>query len=206
MGRYVRVLPRPRYLRRRRGQLQRPHLCHCGLRRVRHGLHGGPPKRVPGGRFWQNIGQAGAYEGENRRICRRFAVKEPKPASIEYARAVAQEQLRKKNFEDFNRLQEACSFEDSANAGRINVQTLRTICRAFKLPLTQSILAQLFSLSQDDNETIAYGEFIQNLNWRDNQTNSWDVQMGPECLYGHGGSPIGLEVGQIDCKAFLAAL
>merc|ERR1739848_26184 len=144
-------------------------------------------------------------EHEIATLGRMFAVKQPRPASIEYARAVAQEQLRKKNFEDFVRLQEACAFEDSAGTGRIDVQNLRTICRAFKLPLTYSILNQLFSLSQDDNDSIAYGEFIQNLNWRDNQTSSWDMQMGPECLYGNSGKPNGLEIGSIDCKAFLAA-
>lgn len=157
-------------------------------------------------RFSQNLTKLGLIEHEIATLGRRFAVKQPKPASIEYARAVAQEQLRKKNFEDFNRLQEACCFEDSGTTGRINVQTLRTICRAFKLPLTYSILNQLFSLSQDGNGTIAYGDFITNLNWRDNQTNSWDVQMGPECLYGNNGAPTGLCVGQIDCKAFLGQL
>jgi len=166
----------------------------------------GDAEQMPYTQFAEGLKQAGLVEHQIATLGRKFAVKQAQPASIEYARAVAQEQLRKKNFEDFNRLQEACAFEDSAGAGRINVQALRTICRAFKLPLTYSILNQLFSLSQDDNNSIAYGEFIQNLNWRDHQTNSWDVQMGPECLYGNSGSPIGQDVQTVDVKAFLAGL
>jgi len=155
--------------------------------------------------FYKQLQSCGLVAHEIATLGRAFAVKEASPASIEYTRAVAQEQLRKKNFEDFNRLQEACSFEDSASSGRINVNTLRTICRAFKLPLSRGILDQLFSLSES-NATIDYKEFIENLNWRDNQTTTTDMQMTPDALYGNSGAPVGIQVNTVDCKAFLAGL
>merc|ERR1712127_1028177 len=104
--------------------------------------------------FSQLLTNAGLVEHEVATIGRAFAVRQACPADLEYARAVAQEQLRKKNFEDFARWSEACAFEDSSNSGRIGVGSLNTICRAFKLPLTRGILNQLFKLSVDDKGTI----------------------------------------------------
>jgi len=156
--------------------------------------------------FAKLMSECGLIAQETATLGRSFAVKSATPASLDYTRAVAQEQLRKKNFEDFNRWFEACSFEDSSGTGRINVETVRTICRAFKLPLSGSILNQLFKLSEDANNTIDYKAFIENLNWRDNTMQSADMQMGPDALYGNSGAPVGLQVDNVDCKAFLAAL
>ena len=49
------------------------------------------------------------------------------------------------------------------------------ICRAFKLPVSGNILAQLFKLSQDADGNIDYKEFINALNWRDNQNNELEL-------------------------------
>jgi len=155
--------------------------------------------------FSAGLKKLGLIEHEIATLGREFAEKSPVPASIAYARAIAQEQLRKKNFEDFARLQEACRFEDVSNSGRLNVDTLKTICRAFKLPLSYSILNQLFNLSQDSNASVDYHEFILNLNWRDNQTNTCDLKTA-DSLYGNDGAPVGLQVHQVDCQKFLASL
>jgi hypothetical protein len=154
--------------------------------------------------FCEGLKGLGLIDHEIITLGRSFAEKTPKPADINYARAVAQEQLRKKNFEDFTRLQEACRFEDVSNSGRINVNTLQTICRAFKLPLSLGVLAQLFDLSQDSNKNIDYNEFISNLNWRDNAIANFD--QGVDSLYGNDGAPVGLEIGNVDCKKFLGSL
>merc|ERR1712164_2872 len=156
--------------------------------------------------FAKNLMAHGLLEHEVATIARKFAVRQALPANIEYARAVAQEQLRKKNFEDFARWQEACAFEDICQSGRINVNTLDTICRAFKLPLTRGILNQLFKLSQDGEGTIDYNQFIEKLNWRDNLASTSDLQMPSTALYGDDGAPIGLAISQVDCKALLASL
>jgi hypothetical protein len=156
--------------------------------------------------FSQLLTNAGLVEHEVATIGRAFAVRQACPANLEYARAVAQEQLRKKNFEDFARWSEACAFEDSSNSGRIGVGSLNTICRAFKLPLTRGILNQLFKLSVDDKGTIDYNQFIDKLNWRDNLASTSDLQMPSTALYGDDGAPVGLQIEKVDCKALLANL
>lgn len=149
---------------------------------------------------------AGLVEHEVATIGRAFAVRQAFPANLEYARAVAQEQLRKKNFEDFARWSEACAFEDISSTGRIEVGSLNTICRAFKLPLTRGILNQLFKLSVDEKGTIDYNQFIERLNWRDNLASTSDLQMPSTALYGDDGAPVGLQIEKVDCKALLASL
>jgi len=136
---------------------------------------------------------------------RKYAIRVPVPATIEYARAIAQEQLRKKNFEDFHRLLEACQFEDLDKTGKINVLTLRTICRAFKLPLGRNILNQLFKLSIGSDDSIEYSEFIEKLNWRDNQCKHFIEQEG-NSLYGSDGAPVGLDIAFVDCQKILQDL
>jgi len=80
------------------------------------------------------------------------------------------------------------------------------ICRAFKLPVSGNILAQLFKLSQDADGNIDYKEFINALNWRDNQNNEWASARQNDSLYESDGAPVGLQIEVIDCNNFLAAL
>jgi len=156
--------------------------------------------------FAANLRQAGLVEHEIATIARHFARRIAKPASINYARAIAQEQLRKKIFEDFQRLQEACAFEDLNKTGKIHVKHLQTITRAFKLPVSGNILSQLFKLSQDSEENIDYKEFINALNWRDHQNLEWTEASARDSLYSSDGAPVGLNIEMIDCVAFYNAL
>lgn len=156
--------------------------------------------------FSSCLKETGLVEHEIATIARKFARRIAKPASINYARAIAQEQLRKKIFEDFQRLQEACAFEDLSKTGKINVKTLQTITRAFKLPVSGNILSQLFKLSQDSEENIDYKEFISALNWRDNQNLEWAETRNRDCLYESDGAPVGLNIEMIDCAAFHNAI
>jgi hypothetical protein len=156
--------------------------------------------------FCSCLKSSGLVEHEIATIARKFATRIAKPASINYARVVAQEQLRKKIFEDFQRLQEACAFEDLNKSGKVPVQVLQTICRAFKLPVSGNILSQLFKLSQDADENIDYKEFINALNWRDNQNTEWAEARHKDSLYESDGAPVGLNIEMIDCNAFYEAL
>lgn len=156
--------------------------------------------------FSAALKQAGLIEHEIATLARTFARRIAKPASITYARVVAQEQLRKKIFEDFQRLEEACAFEDLSKTGKISVNTMQTTCRAFKLPVSGNILAQLFKLSQDADGNIDYKEFINALNWRDNQNNEWAESRQKDSLYESDGAPVGLQIECIDCNMFIEAL
>jgi len=113
---------------------------------------------------------------------------------------IAQEQLRKKNFEDFTRLKDSCAFEDVSKTGKIPANLLNTTCRAFKLPLNQNILHRLFDLHIDDDGCIDYNEFIDRLNWRDHQCNNWTDGMSGDSFYGSDGSPVGLNVETVNLK------
>merc|ERR1712224_775779 len=54
--------------------------------------------------FSEHLKKLGLVEHEIATLGRKYAKRIAKPASIDYAIAVAQEQLRKKIFEDFHRL------------------------------------------------------------------------------------------------------
>ena len=81
--------------------------------------------------FSTELKKIGLAEHEIATVARKFARRIAKPASINYARVVAQEQLRKKIFEDFQRLEEACAFEDLSKTGKISVSVMQTTGEVF---------------------------------------------------------------------------
>lgn len=139
-------------------------------------------------------------EHEIATLGRHYGNRTSQPPSLDYACMIAQEQLRKKNFEDFTRLKDSCAFEDVNKSGKIPADLLNTTCRAFKLPLNQNILHRLFDLHIDGEGCIDYNEFINRLNWRDHQCNNWMDGMSGDSLYGSDGSPVGLNVETVNLK------
>jgi Ca2+-binding EF-hand superfamily protein len=157
--------------------------------------------------FAEALTSLGLVEHEIATLARRFARRIAKPASIAYARLIAQEQLRKKIFEDFQRLEDACAFEDFDKKGRISAEVLKTTCRAFKLPVSQNVMSQLFNLSSNAEGTIDYKEFIKNLNWRDNKScDDTATLRNRETLYDSDGAPVGLCIECVDVNQILQSL
>lgn len=81
--------------------------------------------------------------------------------------AIAQEMLRKRNFEGFGKLLEACSQEDRTKAGVLSGDIIRNIFQAHHVPIPDDLLRAVITLAPAGDDQVAYQELIQHLNWRD---------------------------------------
>jgi len=82
--------------------------------------------------------------------------------------AIAQEQLRKRNYESFNNLLETLQHQDRTKSGCISPEALRTIFLSHHVPLPDDMLrAILASAPRNDAGEVAYEQLLQNINWRD---------------------------------------
>ncbi|CAK8698373.1 unnamed protein product [Clavelina lepadiformis] len=125
------------------------------------------------------LAQLGGFsEHEIMTIGRNYAHKLAEEVDMTLVLAVAQEKLKKKNFEDFTRLQEAFVFADVGKTGTLPAKELRTICRAFKLPLAEDIL-QVFMSKLSVKDAVDYKNFVSKLNWRENPVEAVQYQQLP---------------------------
>eukprot|EP00745_Piridium_sociabile_P001304 TRINITY_DN107989_c0_g1_i1.p1 TRINITY_DN107989_c0_g1~~TRINITY_DN107989_c0_g1_i1.p1 ORF type:complete len:748 (+),score=228.62 TRINITY_DN107989_c0_g1_i1:111-2354(+) len=82
--------------------------------------------------------------------------------------AVAQEQLRKRNYESFNSLLDSLQHQDKSKCGFISTDALRTVFLSHHVPLPDDILRALLACAPvNEKGEVAYGEFLKHLNWRD---------------------------------------
>ncbi|KAM9851213.1 EF-hand domain-containing family member C2 [Aulostomus maculatus] len=78
--------------------------------------------------------------------------------------AVAQDFLKKKNFEKFLDMSRAFAHHDQNKTGRVPLKEARTICKAFQLPLPENLLRVLLSKFADGDE-IDYHAFLAGIDW-----------------------------------------
>jgi len=88
--------------------------------------------------------------------------------------AIAQDQLRKAQFEGFSFIQQQCEHYDPQRKGRLPSAALRTVFHAMKVPLPDDVRRALIaSMAADEAGQYDYTDFVHQLNWRDN----------PMCLF-----------------------
>ncbi|XP_069568135.1 EF-hand domain-containing family member C2 isoform X1 [Brachyistius frenatus] len=78
--------------------------------------------------------------------------------------AVAQDLINKKYFEDLPKMARAFTHHDRHKSGRLSTKEMRTICKAFQLPLPENLLSGLLSRFADGDE-IDYRAFVAGINW-----------------------------------------
>nr|XP_023656606.1 EF-hand domain-containing family member C2 [Paramormyrops kingsleyae] len=119
--------------------------------------------------------------------CYRMPAPAPSHSDLNLALGAAQETLRKKHFEDFPEMTSAFLHEDRHGAGRLSTQEVRTICKAFRLPLPDDLLMTVVGRYEMETGEIDYHAFVSGLNWRENpappaladdsmKANVWDSQ------------------------------
>jgi len=81
--------------------------------------------------------------------------------------AIAQEQLRKRNYEGFAKLIESFQMEDQQRCGMLDADTIRSIFQAHHVPMPDDVLRSLIQTMVQENGQVAYHEFVGQLNWRD---------------------------------------
>jgi len=100
----------------------------------------------------------------------RYFSNQPQQAGMDLQKlqAIAQEQLRKRNYESFNNLFESLQHQDRNKAGFISPEALRTVFLSHHVPLPDDMLRSMLAGAQcNEQGEVNYGEFLKVINWRD---------------------------------------
>ncbi|CAL1546448.1 unnamed protein product [Lymnaea stagnalis] len=93
--------------------------------------------------------------------------------------AIMQEELRKKNFEDFSVLVASFRHQDKNCTGYLDRETIRREFAAQHIPIPEDMLRAALSVAktaENNNELVLYEDFINSLNWRDHPVLSIQYQ------------------------------
>ncbi|XP_051565641.1 EF-hand domain-containing family member C2 [Myxocyprinus asiaticus] len=107
-------------------------------------------------------------EHEIMTLGRAYSVREQPEEDVSLMLAVAQDQLKKKHFENFSDMVRAFTHEDRERSGHLSAKEARIICKSFRLPLSDDLLRVLLNKFQDKSEKIDYHAFLSGINWREN--------------------------------------
>lgn len=115
----------------------------------------------------QGLSEGRLTEHEIITIARFYQDRKDDDVSVDTLLAIAQEQLRKANFENFSRVQEQCMHYDKERTGYLDMDGLRSVCNAIKLPLQDDLLRAIISKMPTNDGLVNYASFANALNWRD---------------------------------------
>ncbi|XP_020851710.1 EF-hand domain-containing family member C2 [Phascolarctos cinereus] len=116
-----------------------------------------------------NITNGKLTEHEIMTIGRYYSVREDSDADLTFLLALAQEQLKKYTFEVFDKMIAMCIYKDQAKIGLLPSSAVRTLCKSFRMPVSDDLLRALLSKFGDSQEQIDYRKFFCAVNWRVNQ-------------------------------------
>lgn len=81
--------------------------------------------------------------------------------------AIAQEQLRKRNYEGFAKLIESFQQEDQAKCGLLDSDVIRNVMQAHHVPIPDDLLRAVMCLVTAEDGKVSYKDLVQQINWRD---------------------------------------
>ncbi|XP_075376193.1 EF-hand domain-containing family member C2 isoform X1 [Mycteria americana] len=112
----------------------------------------------------------GAFsEHEIMTLGRYYGVRDEYEMDLHFLLAVAQEQLKKNSFENFEQLSAVLMYNDREKCGVLPHEMCRTICKSFRLPVADDDLQALLTMFEDDHKQVEYKKLVDGLNWRENQ-------------------------------------
>ncbi|XP_068429374.1 EF-hand domain-containing family member C2 [Clinocottus analis] len=106
----------------------------------------------------------GLSEHEVRVLGRSFSEREEPAADVGLMLAVAQDFLKKNHFQEFLEMDRAFTYCDQYKTGRLSTKETRTICKAFQLPLPDTLLGGLISKFAEGDE-VDYPALLAGMNW-----------------------------------------
>ncbi|XP_038616368.1 EF-hand domain-containing family member C2 isoform X1 [Tachyglossus aculeatus] len=115
-----------------------------------------------------NVTDGNLSEHEIVTLGRCYGIREDVDVDVNFLLALAQEQLKKNAYENFDLIIAASAYNDKERKGSLPTEEIRTICKAFRLPLADGLLRELLSVFEDSSEQIDYKKFFSGLNWRGN--------------------------------------
>ncbi|KAG2457061.1 EFHC2 protein, partial [Polypterus senegalus] len=123
---------------------------------------------VTGWNLLAEVAEGQLSEHEIMTVGRHYSSREQREIDIKFLLAMAQEQLRRKGFEDFPRLLNYFIHKDKARKGMLPTEECRTICKAFKLPVADDLLRAILAKFESEDNQLDYNVFLSEINWRDN--------------------------------------
>ncbi|KAJ7403333.1 EF-hand domain-containing family member C2 [Pitangus sulphuratus] len=121
-------------------------------------------------RNWIVSVAGGAFsEHEIMTLARHYGVRDDSQTDLTFILAGAHEKLKKNSFENFEQLSAVFMYNDREKCGVLPYETCRTICKSFRLPLSDEVLETLLTRYEDDHKQVNYNMFVRGLNWRENQ-------------------------------------
>ncbi|XP_070539329.1 EF-hand domain-containing family member C2-like [Ptychodera flava] len=115
------------------------------------------------------VGGSKLVEHEIMTLARHFSDRQEETIDINVLASIAQEQLRKDNFENFVKLMESFTHHDTDGSGYIHPEQIRQICHAFHVPIPDDLLRTIISrLEMNEQGQVNYASVIRLLNWREN--------------------------------------
>uniref|UniRef100_A0A8C3LH16 EF-hand domain-containing family member C2 n=1 Tax=Chrysolophus pictus TaxID=9089 RepID=A0A8C3LH16_CHRPC len=141
----------------------------------------------------------GAFsEHEIMTLGRHYREKEEYEMDHYFLLAKAQEQLKKNSFENFEQLSIVLVYNDREKCGVLPYETCRTICKSFKLPLSDDLLQTILTMFEDDHKQVEYKKFVDAVNWRENQIPAFQtIKLPPKDEDDWNGQPPFLPVKRI---------
>ncbi|XP_034042598.1 EF-hand domain-containing family member C2 [Thalassophryne amazonica] len=109
----------------------------------------------------------GLSEHEAVALGRCFSEPEQPEVDVGLMLAVAQDFLRKRDFDKFPEMTRAFKHQDQLRTGRLSSKACRTICKAFQLPLPENLLTRLLDGYTEVDE-VDYNAFLGGINWAEN--------------------------------------
>ncbi|KAE8622988.1 hypothetical protein XENTR_v10005450 [Xenopus tropicalis] len=101
---------------------------------------------------------------------RYYSIRDKPEIDLGSLTAIAQEQLKKKSFENFSKLSDVFVYNDQEKNGWLSFQKTLTICKAFKIPLADDFLRVLLEKHTENGDQVNYISLVTGLNWRENPT------------------------------------
>jgi len=126
----------------------------------------------------QLLGLGVLSEHEIMTVGRNYSSDPAKSLDVNLVLAVAQEKLKSKNFENFDRLMDACEMEDDKQTGLIDLHSFRCAYKSHRLPISYDIMNAIERSFMSEGQ-IKYREAIELLNWRTKPAAMVQYQQAP---------------------------
>ncbi|XP_053351747.1 EF-hand domain-containing family member C2 isoform X1 [Clarias gariepinus] len=107
-------------------------------------------------------------EHEIMTLGRTYAAREQPELDLSRILAIAQDHLKKKQFESFADMLRAFTHEDRDRSGHLSTKGARIICKSFHLPLDDELLTALLHKYENESGWMDYHAFLSGINWREN--------------------------------------
>lgn len=154
----------------------------------------------------KDIAKGQLSEHEIITLARYYQDKKEDPVDVETLVAVAQDQLRKGDFENFSRIEDQCVHSDQTRCGLLGGDAVRGVMSSLRVPIQDDLLRALVAkLGADEFGRVDYMELVRRLNWQQNPVAA-PSQGTSQLEEDWQGNKTAMQIQHVDVKAMLQDL